>query len=655
MSYGSRWVPSQSTGSTSRPVSSRNSRAQPVERLLAFLEEAAREVPVAAPRLDRPLREQHAAVALEHALRRPAPSSRSTPSRRPGSRDAPSARARELVRRSAGRAVQPSRSPTRQPRLREHRVGEPRPRLLRPVAEVEVGEAREREPGAPGRPRGTCRCGRSGRTCAASCARPSSAGSCRRAARARGPSRSGPYRPKPGQHAVEARELHRRPPRRASRRAMPRRLEQLARDDEQLARATPRRRSAGEPASGKPQTRSKYSANGISARAPTSSAAHLEARVRVDAPRAGLRDRRVAVERQARCVREQVAHASSRAGPAGSSRSTIPSSHATSTATAVASFVTDAQAKDAVDVAVRRDLAAPATATATCSHGQPSTCRSASTPRHYPRWIGSSSPPAPRSRNASATRAPCASGRPVWVSGTAPIMPGDADPPDDAYEQARHLPRDHRDALEQAGATLDDVVRTRIYVTSAERHRRGRPRAPRGVRRRPAGDDRGRRPGCSTRAGSSRSRPRRVIVVRARMDRRRASVLDHRFGAATRTPSASRRSTCCSTPRRGTSCSTSTRCSRALPTTASSRRVINPELMQSVLEITTPVCRTPAEVDAAAAARCARTSPRSRAARAAASPRPARTRSACSSGSASPRRTATARSSTRCSTSRAAS
>ena len=32
----------------------------------------------------------------------------------------------------------------------------------------------------------------------------------------------------------------------------------------------------------------------------------------------------------------------------------------------------------------------------------------------------------------------------VWVSGTAPIMPGDADPPDDAYEQAQRLPRDHR-------------------------------------------------------------------------------------------------------------------------------------------------------------------------------------------------------------------
>jgi len=55
----------------------------------------------------------------------------------------------------------------------------------------------------------------------------------------------------------------------------------------------------------------------------------------------------------------------------------------------------------------------------------------------------------------------------VWVSGTAPIMPGDADPPDGAYEQARVCLGIIRRALEEAGATLGDVVRTRIYVTNA--------------------------------------------------------------------------------------------------------------------------------------------------------------------------------------------
>ena len=56
-------------------------------------------------------------------------------------------------------------------------------------------------------------------------------------------------------------------------------------------------------------------------------------------------------------------------------------------------------------------------------------------------------------------------GRSVWVSGTAPIMPGDGDPPDDAYEQARICLQIIARALAEAGAGLDDVVRTRIYLT----------------------------------------------------------------------------------------------------------------------------------------------------------------------------------------------
>lgn len=55
----------------------------------------------------------------------------------------------------------------------------------------------------------------------------------------------------------------------------------------------------------------------------------------------------------------------------------------------------------------------------------------------------------------------------VWVSGTAPIMPGDADPPADAYEQAKVCLAIAERALAEAGATLDDVVRTRIYLTDA--------------------------------------------------------------------------------------------------------------------------------------------------------------------------------------------
>jgi enamine deaminase RidA (YjgF/YER057c/UK114 family) len=55
----------------------------------------------------------------------------------------------------------------------------------------------------------------------------------------------------------------------------------------------------------------------------------------------------------------------------------------------------------------------------------------------------------------------------VWVSGTAPIRPGDADPPATAYEQAKVCLGIIERALAEAGASLDEVVRTRIYVTDA--------------------------------------------------------------------------------------------------------------------------------------------------------------------------------------------
>jgi enamine deaminase RidA (YjgF/YER057c/UK114 family) len=55
--------------------------------------------------------------------------------------------------------------------------------------------------------------------------------------------------------------------------------------------------------------------------------------------------------------------------------------------------------------------------------------------------------------------------RHVYVGGTAPQMPGDADPPAGPYEQARRCLEIVTDALAQAGATPADVVRTRIFVT----------------------------------------------------------------------------------------------------------------------------------------------------------------------------------------------
>jgi enamine deaminase RidA (YjgF/YER057c/UK114 family) len=53
----------------------------------------------------------------------------------------------------------------------------------------------------------------------------------------------------------------------------------------------------------------------------------------------------------------------------------------------------------------------------------------------------------------------------VWISGTAPIPADGSEPPSGSYGQARLGLEIVGGALEQAGARLEDVVRTRIYVT----------------------------------------------------------------------------------------------------------------------------------------------------------------------------------------------
>ena len=78
-------------------------------------------------------------------------------------------------------------------------------------------------------------------------------------------------------------------------------------------------------------------------------------------------------------------------------------------------------------------------------------------------WVSSGAAFENRVGYARAVRA----GDRVWVSGTAPIMPDDADPPTGAYEQAKACLAIIERALHDTGATLDDVVRTRIYVTDA--------------------------------------------------------------------------------------------------------------------------------------------------------------------------------------------
>jgi enamine deaminase RidA (YjgF/YER057c/UK114 family) len=56
----------------------------------------------------------------------------------------------------------------------------------------------------------------------------------------------------------------------------------------------------------------------------------------------------------------------------------------------------------------------------------------------------------------------------AWVAGTAPIMPGDADPPADAYGQTQRCLEIAIAALGEAGASAADVVRTRVLLTRAE-------------------------------------------------------------------------------------------------------------------------------------------------------------------------------------------
>ena len=56
----------------------------------------------------------------------------------------------------------------------------------------------------------------------------------------------------------------------------------------------------------------------------------------------------------------------------------------------------------------------------------------------------------------------------VIVAGTAPVMPEGADPPTDAYGQAKRCLEIIRNALEEAGSSLADVVRTRVYLVRTE-------------------------------------------------------------------------------------------------------------------------------------------------------------------------------------------
>ena len=61
-------------------------------------------------------------------------------------------------------------------------------------------------------------------------------------------------------------------------------------------------------------------------------------------------------------------------------------------------------------------------------------------------------------------------GQHVWVAGTTAARPDDgAVGGDDPYEQAREALRRITDALHEVGAGIEDVVRTRVFVTDITR------------------------------------------------------------------------------------------------------------------------------------------------------------------------------------------
>ena len=59
-------------------------------------------------------------------------------------------------------------------------------------------------------------------------------------------------------------------------------------------------------------------------------------------------------------------------------------------------------------------------------------------------------------------------GERVFVAGTAPVMPEGAEPPSDAYGQTKRCLEIIERALEEAGASLADVVRTRLFIVRTE-------------------------------------------------------------------------------------------------------------------------------------------------------------------------------------------
>ena len=399
-------------------------------------------------------------------------------------------------------------------------VGEPRPRLQRPVAELAVGErdaarasasgSTQRKvplppkwPNVRGEFRVPVQCG----FFASRSSKPS-------------PQSFGSWRPKPGRTPPRPGNWTRRRlgERLAARRASGASSSRARRSRSSSVPWTPGGRRAAElaPASRAARRRPRAGTRRTASRraASTWRGQLLEARVRVDPALAGLGDRR----RRPRTGSPDACASRWRTvepgGPAGSSRSTTPSSAATSAASAVdglrhgrpaelAAPPARATATHALrrDHAGRRVLGAPLVDLPQGVQGR------AILARVERRRIAGHAPMEPV---VGYSRAVVAGGH-VYVSGTAPIPADGSEPPESAYEQARLLPRDHRSARSsEAGAGAGgrrahadlrrrrEPTSTRSAARTARSSARSAPRRPAIVVAAPArpalaGRDRGRR------------------------------------------------------------------------------------------------------------------------------------------------------------------
>ena len=247
-------------------------------------------------------------------------------------------------------------------------------------------------------------------------------------------------------------------------------------------------------------------------------------------------------------------------------------------------------------------------------------------------------------------------------------MPGDADPPPEPYEQMRRCLEIAEAALTEAGASMADVVRTRVFITDAGH-------APEAMRAH--GETFGTvRPACTgvvvglldprwlveieldAVVGERGSGVKQIhpasITGKGSGFAEGGSVLDHAFGAERRVHA--RRRGGVHAPRRRDVRPRPAHRHRARRRAGTRARAAHQPRADAV-GARDRDARVPYGGRRRGAARAAphATSAASRASKGCASAPPARIPSRSSSGSASRRKTATARSSTRCSTSRAAS